>query len=344
MSGKAFWGNLAWESTVAFDRTIAWKRTIASIATVAKVISVVLVLTGCQQQAPGNRFTGYIEAENIYIAAPASGWLVKLAVREGDVLQTDQLLFALDPTGAQADVAMAEAQLAFSEAEYRNLTTGLRDEEIAVLKTQLDEARVNLSLAGKERDRWTKLYQQSLASKERSDQAIADYQAALARKQTIDANIRVAQLGGRDAALNAALARRQGDQAALQKAQWQLNERSVRAKVAGRIEAIFQRQGEFVSAGAPVLSMQPPGGIKVRFFIPQARLAEVNPGKVIKVFHDGASQAINARITFIASEAEFTPPVIYSNESREKLVFLIEARPEKTAALHPGQPVTVSIP
>ena len=107
----------------------------------------------------------------------------------------------------------------------------------------------------------------------------------------------------------------------------------------------FRRVGEWVPAGNPVVQMLPPQNLKVRFFVPEAAIASLAPGRTIAIHCDGCAADVPARITYVSREAEYTPPVIYSNESRTKLVFMVEARPALAAApkLQPGQPVAVRV-
>jgi len=81
----------------------------------------------------------------------------------------------------------------------------------------------------------------------------------------------------------------------------------------------------------------------VRFFVPEPVLASIDYGDVVKVSCDSCSPDITARISFIARQSEFTPPVIYSLEERSKLVFLVEALPVKPDSLRVGQPVDVTL-
>jgi len=110
------------------------------------------------------------------------------------------------------------------------------------------------------------------------------------------------------------------------------------------VEQIYYRPGETVSAGRPVVALLPPGNLKFRFFAPQAVLPEIKYGETVGVSCDGCEQGLTAKVSFIARSAEFTPPVIYSQEERAKLVFLIEARPEHPEKFRVGQPVTVTLP
>jgi len=133
-------------------------------------------------------------------------------------------------------------------------------------------------------------------------------------------------------------------QARLNSAQTRLTRRKGFSPVAGSVEQIYYRGGEMVPAGKPVVALLPPGNIKVRFFVNEATLPKLKLGDAVKVSCDGCADNIDAKISFIARSSEFTPPVIYSQEERSKLVFLIEARPEKPELLRVGQPVSVALP
>jgi len=132
-------------------------------------------------------------------------------------------------------------------------------------------------------------------------------------------------------------------QARLNSAQTRLTRRSVFSAVDGTVQQIYYRPGEMVPAGRPVLSLLPPGNIKVRFFVPQAVLPTVHIGDRVAVRCDGCAGNIVARVRFMSAQAEFTPPVIYSQEERARLVFRVEAIPERPDDLRVGQPVTVTL-
>lgn len=130
----------------------------------------------------------------------------------------------------------------------------------------------------------------------------------------------------------------------LEWAQTRLARRSAHSPGDGTIEQIYYRPGETVPAGRPVVALLPPGNLKIRFFAPQAVLPELKYGDVVGVSCDGCDKGLTAKISFIARSAEYTPPVIYSQEERAKLVFLIEARPDHPEKFRVGQPVTVTLP
>jgi HlyD family secretion protein len=132
-------------------------------------------------------------------------------------------------------------------------------------------------------------------------------------------------------------------EARLNSAKTRLIRRKMASPVTGTVQQVYYRPGEMVPAGRPIVALLPPGNLKVRFYVPEAVLPRLAYGDVIKVNCDGCAADITARISFIASAAEFTPPVIYSREERSKLVFLVEALPNKPEALRVGQPIDVAL-
>jgi HlyD family secretion protein len=129
--------------------------------------------------------------------------------------------------------------------------------------------------------------------------------------------------------------------ARLSSAQTRLARRKMASPVNGSVQQIYYRPGETVPAGRPVVSLLPPGNIKIRFFVPEAVLPKVALGEAVTIHCDGCKSDVAAKVTFISRTSEFTPPVIYSLDERSKLVFLIEARTGTPGELRVGQPVDV---
>jgi HlyD family secretion protein len=132
-------------------------------------------------------------------------------------------------------------------------------------------------------------------------------------------------------------------QARLNSSQTRLSRRSVFSRVTGTVQQVYYRPGEMVAGGRPVLSLLPPGNIKARFYVPESVVPDIGYGDEVKIGCDGCGDGLIAKVSFIAKQAEFTPPVIYSLEERSKLVFLIEALPAKPGGLRVGQPISVSL-
>ncbi|MBX9590771.1 MAG: efflux RND transporter periplasmic adaptor subunit [Hyphomonadaceae bacterium] len=132
-------------------------------------------------------------------------------------------------------------------------------------------------------------------------------------------------------------------EARLNSAKTRLQRRRMNSPVTGTVQEVYFREGELVQAGRPIVSLLPPGNVRVRFFVPQAVLPTVHIGDRIAVQCDGCASDLVARVNFISAQAEFTPPVIYSREERARLVFRVEAMPARPADLRVGQPVSVAL-
>lgn len=301
-------------------------------------------MVACAPDEPARQVTGYSEVEWVYVAAPGNGWLTEMAVKPGQRVNSGDLLFRLDDELQQAQVQQSEKRVEQARAKVSDLSLGARQQEIDTLRAQKHEAQAALTLAAAEKDRWLALVEQRIASRSQGDKAEQEWQMAKAKLANIEAQIKVAELAARRNVLDAAEAERAAVEAEKRQADWQLGQRIVESKRAGRIEELIHHQGEWVNAGAPVLALLPDDGFKITFFVPEQLLADVAPGKVVQVSWSGQEKALPAEIRFVANEAEYTPPIIFSNESRSKLVFRVEAKLQSEQRPAVGQPVDVLLP
>lgn len=306
--------------------------------------AIALFVSACAQSTPDAPNVGYVEAEYVYVAAPQSGWIEQLTAVEGDRVDFGQVLFELDKDREWAMHEEAKGRVLQADAQARDLGSGARPAEIASLEAQLRDAEAQLVFAQAELERSLPLVDDGIVAAVTGDRLIANRDRAQAQVSAAEEAIRVARLAGREAAQEAAAAAKDVANSALVQAQWNVAQRTINARRSGRVEQIFYRQGEFVAAGAPVIALLPDDSLKVRVFVSQADLPRLRVGGALQVASDGLATPVEARISFIAGEAEFTPPVIYSAESREKLVFLVEARLPAGTSLHPGLPVDVQLP
>ena len=146
---------------------------------------------------------------------------------------------------------------------------------------------------------------------------------------------------GTQANLDSAISALRVAEARVNTSQTRLARRSGFAPVSGTIQQIYFREGEMVPAQRPVLSIMPPGNMKLRFFVPETDLPKLSVGDEVRVTCDNCAADLTANIYFIATSAEYTPPVIYSLDERNKLVYLIQARPSRPDSLRVGQPISV---
>lgn len=312
------------------------------VATAAYLL--VLLLAGCQP-AEEERFQGYIESEPVLVAAQQSGQLSSLAVRRGDAVKAGAPLFSQDQATEAAHVSEAQAQLAQARAQLANLASGKRPPELAVIEAELRDARARRRLSAEQLAREQALVAKGFVSVEALDRArtqLARDEAGIAQ---MTAQLASARLPGRKDERAAAEAKVAASEAALAQSTIRLEQKSQRAPVAGEVEDVFYRTGEWAAPGQPVVSILPPENIKVRFFVPEPRLGALRTGQTVAVRCDGCPATVPATIRFISPTAEYTPPVLFSEKNRHRLVFMVEAwpAPADAARLHPGQPVDVSL-
>jgi HlyD family secretion protein len=266
-------------------------------------IAVLLLLLLCAcGRADNTVWLGYGEGDNAFIGAPQPGWITHLYVQRGQQVHRGDLLFTLDDTHERAARDQAAATL-------------------AQMKATLAQQQANLDYTRKQLSRQSGLARANAGTPTNLDLAQSNYRQSNA--QIAQATSQIAQ-----------------QQAALQSAEYALAQRRVMAQTDGRVQDIYYREGEYVAASIPVLSVLPPRNIYVRFFVPETQLGKVHIGERVRIRCDGC-KPIDATISFIAQQEEFTPPVIFSEANRGKLVFKLEARAPGGLKINPGQPVDV---
>ncbi|GAB3251616.1 HlyD family secretion protein [Chitinimonas naiadis] len=298
----------------------------------------------CEQRTAGS-LHGYVEAEPIRVASPVGGRLAQLNVDRGDAVQAGQALFTLEQDSERAAVDEAQAKLAQAEAQAADLESGKRPDELAVLEAGLKAAQAAQRQSESDLQRQSALAKQGFISGASLDALKARRDADVAQVQEMQAQLRAGKLAARDNSRLAAQAGSAAANAQLAQRQWTLTQKSVNAPAAARVEDRYYRPGEWVPAGAPVISLLAPGAIKARFWVPEPLIAGLPVGSKVRLTCDGCQASLPATVRFVAREAEFTPPVIYSRENRAKLVFLAEAtldKPEDAARLRPGLPIDIS--
>ena len=287
---------------------------------------------------------GYAEADYVKVAPVLEGQLTAVAVARGDEVRVGQPLFTQDDVAERAQRDEVARQLTQAEHQLANLEAASKPTEIAQARAKVADARATLIRAKADLERSEMLLRTGFTSNENVDHLRAAYQSADANVLASEAALAQAQAPmGRETEINAQRAAVEATRAALGMAEWRLAQRRVASPVAGRIADVLARPGETIAAGVPVVSILPPPNIFVRFFVPETALGGLHRGDAVAFRCDGCSPGLGGTISFIAPQAEYTPPVIYSESSRAKLVYLIEARPrpDQSAAFNPGQPVDV---
>ena len=287
-------------------------------------------------------FQGYMEGNLVYMAPEEGGRIERLAVEVGDGVAEGQFLFNLESSVQIAQRNEAEARLRQAEAQLANLKEALqRPEQIAVLKAQEARAQAQLQLSRNEFERQQMLFQKGITAKAQLDQARSAFDRDTAALEEARRQIQAAQLAGRSAEIEAAEASVRAAEAMVRQAETRVAKRRVAAPASARVQDIYFRPGEVVNAGQPVLSLLPPANLRVRFYVPEPVLSTLSLGQTVLIACDSCGEGYRAKIAFISREAEYTPPIIFSERERAKLVFRLEARPTEELTLPVGLPVTV---
>lgn len=292
----------------------------------------------------GGAFLGYVEGEILYIGPNEGERLASLAVASGSQASAGDALFAMSTVLLNASRDEAAARVKQLEAQTSNLQASMnRPEQVAVLQAAMERTEAALALSRSDHDRQRKLFSEGHVSKaalDRAEMARSRDEAGLreARRQ-----IEVARMSSRVQEIDAAQEILKQARAQLDALNIRIARQNVSAPAAGVIQDVYFRPGEMVNAGQPVVALLPPENRKVRFYVSEPRLTLIKLGGRMKVSCDGCANDLYGRVSFIANRQEFTPPVIFSDDERAKLVFKAEARLEGAARELPlGMPVSVT--
>jgi HlyD family secretion protein len=274
---------------------------------------------------------GYIEGELALIAPPQPGWITSIDVARGAKIKPGDALFTLDAVRELAARENANAAIAAANEQASQAAS-------QIAQAQAEVAQVDTDIAKNEKElvRQQELVRTGATPRRDLETAQAAYDSARAhRTQTVALQTQAA------AARRQAEAQAHQAEANLTTAEFNLSERTVHAQLMGDVQDIYFRQGEYANAGTPVVAVLPPANVFVRFFVPEPEISKLMLGSQVRISCDGCAADLTGTITFIASQAEFTPPVIYSTGNRERLVFKAEARVAGGLPIRPGVPVEI---
>jgi HlyD family secretion protein len=277
--------------------------------------------------------SGYIEGEELYLASPMAGTVASVSAVEGTRVAAGQHLFTIDPATLSAQGQQAEASVAAAQTQIASAEATARQADADVTAAAADAQRTRQDLA-------------RLLSVKRADSAaVAGKDLDAARAAARDANAKLAGAqkiaDARWAQVEAARAQTVQAQGGRREVQIRVNQLSPPAPANARVEEVFFQPGEWVSANQPVVALLPDNKVKVRFYVPEQQVARYTPGRSVRFTCDGCVRDMQAVIRYVSPRPEFTPPVIFSRDSRDRLVFMVEAYPTRPANLQPGLPVDI---
>jgi HlyD family secretion protein len=302
------------------------------------------LIGGCSGEKPA-WYQGYVEGEYVYVASPVGGRLERLLVQRGQTVEAKAPLFELESDEETAAKRQAEEQLKAAQAQLADLRQGKRNPEVDIAQAQLAQAVAAQEQAAQQLKRDEAQFQAGGIARSQLEDSRANHAIKSARARELSGQLDVSRLPAREEQIRAQSAQVAAARAASSQSSWRFDQKRVTATQAGLVVDTLYREGEWVQPGSPVVRMLPPANVKVRLFVPETVAGGLKPGRAITLRCDGCDAEVPALVSYISNEPEYTPPVIYSNETRAKLVFLVEARPsvENAPKLRPGQPVAAML-
>lgn len=289
-------------------------------------------------------FLGYVEGETLYIGPHEGERLASLAVAAGAEVKKGDPLFSMSTALLDRQRDEAASRIGELEAQLKNLQAAMsRPEQIAVLQAAMERADAALRLSRADYERQRKLYAEGHVAKAALDRAAMARDRDEATLKEARRQVEAAQMASRSQEIEAAAENIKQARARLAALDIRIKRQNVAAPADGVVQDIFFRPGEIVNAGQPVLALLPPENRKVRFYVSEPKLTNISLGSRVRVTCDGCADDLYGRVSFVSSRQEYTPPVIFSDNERAKLVFKAEARLEGAArALPLGMPVAVT--
>lgn len=283
-----------------------------------------LLIAACGE-APDPHFLGYVEGDYRLIAPEVSGRIETIAETEGQRVEAGDFLFGLDASVDREQLTAARARLEAATARFDDAAAGGREPEIEAARDQLLAARASQQEAAENLARQRELFAQGIVPRARLDEAEAAASTANARVAEMRQRVTLASLPARENQLRALTAEIEAAQSEADRVDRHLERFSVNAPAAGLIERQIRYEGELAGPGQPVLRLLPDGALHATIFIPEADIGNWSPGDTLSVDCSSCAAGLSVALTRIDAEPSFTPPVIYSEEQRERLVFRAEA-------------------
>lgn len=302
------------------------------------------VLGGCDNNQD-NIFPGYSYGDFVYISYAGSARIENVYVKKGAYIMPGQALVKMEDFDAKNILQRAEEKLLAENALLANLGAGERPEELNIVRSQLKKAQSLEIQTKRQLERYRNLYAKNAISTAEWDNIKDELAQKSAQVEELIHQIEARKLPARQHEINRQISQVAAAKLERDKALWDVDQTTLISPVNAVVFDIIYRAGERPASGSPIISLLPPDNIKVRFFIPEAKLANFQLGDRVNLLCDSCSQKIPATINYISPQVEFTPPVIYSTQRRETLIYMAEAIParEDAGLLKLGQPFDVEM-
>ena len=299
----------------------------------------IIGLTACEPRY--SHVQGYVEGENIYLASQNPGNLIHLMIRRGQFVKKGDLIYQLDPNPQKISVLEALSEYNQAEHTLKDLILPRRQPEIDAIEAQIAQSAAQIKLADLRVARNQTLYSKHVMDLDTLDAAIERQTEALQLKAQYMANLALAQQGARSEQILAQDSIMKAQKEKLAQARWELAQKTQRAPADGLIFDTYFKEGEYVPAQKPVASLLSARQVRIDFFVSTVQLSLLKIGQEIGYTPYGSQKIQHAKVTYISPEAEYVPPLIYSRDNQENLVFRVKADLKHDFSVKPGQPVVV---
>jgi HlyD family secretion protein len=286
------------------------------------------------------RVSGNIEITDVEVSFKIPGRVEKRSVSEGQEVKAGQVIARLDNQDLAQDIAQRKAQMSAAQANLLELETGSRPEEIAQAEAVWERARAEGERAKLELDRQKKLFEREVISAREYDLAKTTYDGTEARIREAKEMLTLVRKGPRREKIDQAKAALEQAREALGLAQTRMGYSVVTSPISGIVLSENIEPGEYVSPGTPILTLGDLSRVYLRAYINETDLGRVKVGQKVRLFSDTfRNKSYEGKITFIASQAEFTPKNVQTQKERVKLVYRIKVDvPNPQMELKPGMP------
>ncbi len=323
------------------------KQVIPIVVAVVAVAAVayVLFLRGGDAGGPLDA-SGTVEATDAQLGFQAAGRIDTILVDEGARVQAGQELARLDQSELRARRSQAAAQLAAAQAVLTELERGSRSEEVQQGRDALTAANQRLADAQRDLDRTRRLFDGGAVSRETLDKAQLAFDVAQSQHDQSAQALQLLEVGPRPERIDAQRATVAQARATVQQIDAMLANAVIRAPFGGVVSVKDREIGETVSPGAPVLTVTNLDDRWVRIYIPETQIGAVHLGEPAQITADTyRGKVYGGAVSFIASEAEFTPKNVQTRDERVKLVYAVKVRitSDSTYDLKPGIPADVQL-
>ena len=303
-----------------------------------------ILTTGCNPET-NNLINGSVEVNFTQIAPTIGGRLEEINVEIGEQVKNGSSLFRLDNTQELSALNEITARVISAEENIKDLQSGGREDEIAVVEHRLSEAKAMHRQAQIDYQRNLKLHREKIIADRVFDQSKTNLRVAKAKVESINSELQVIKSPARSAKIRSQVALAKAMRELHKQKIWKYSQKEVFTPKNHSIyvvENIYFQVGEYVPAGIPVVNLYSPKNIFLRFYVNETNLSKIRVGNQIVINCDGCEEH-KAKINYIATQAEYTPPILYNRENRSKLVYRVEATPENPEKLHIGMPVDINI-